>query len=86
MYATEQKGFVLEIFYHSNPRTYFFNRCEKMGWDVLFGTEATIWQGVAQDSLWTELPMHQFRLEEAKQVLANAIEMQRRFENKKDVM
>lgn len=41
--AKEQKGFVLEMCYHPNPRTYFFNRCEEMGWDMQFGTEALIW-------------------------------------------
>ncbi|KAJ5974546.1 NAD(P)-binding protein [Penicillium waksmanii] len=66
--AKEEKGFVLEMCYHPNPRAYFFNRCEKMGWNVLFGTESMI-------CLWTELPMHQFNLDEAKQALTNAIEM-----------
>jgi quinate dehydrogenase len=78
--AKEDKGFVLEMCYHPNPRTYFFNRCEEMGWNVLFGTEAMIWQGVAQQSLWTELPMHQFKLDEAKRDITDAIEM------KNDVM
>ncbi|CAI7602937.1 unnamed protein product [Penicillium pancosmium] len=49
--------------------------CEEMGWDVLFGTESMLWQGVAQESLWTELPMHQFNLDEAKEALTNAIKM-----------
>lgn len=72
--AKEVKGFVLEMCYHPNPFTFFFHRCQDMGWSVLCGTEALVWQGVAQEVLWTELPMDQFKLDEAQKAIADAIE------------
>lgn len=71
--AKKEKGFVLEMCYHPNPRTCFFSRCEETGWSVLYGTEAMIWQGVAQEVLWTELPMEKFKLDGAKRAIAGAV-------------
>ncbi|OTA93987.1 hypothetical protein M434DRAFT_52280, partial [Hypoxylon sp. CO27-5] len=52
--SKENKGYVLEMCYHPNPRTEFFEIATWAGWKVLYGTEAMIYQGVAQQALWTE--------------------------------
>lgn len=70
----KEKGFVLEMCYHQNPRTLFYVTCQKLGWNVLYGTEAMIWQGVAQQALWTELPIEAVKLDEAKKSIAQALE------------
>ena len=49
-----EKGVVLEMCYHPEPRTEFFELSERAGWKVLPGTEMMIHQGVAQQVLWTE--------------------------------
>ncbi|KAJ4371148.1 hypothetical protein N0V83_004364 [Neocucurbitaria cava] len=69
----EQKGYILEMCYHPNPRTTFYNRAEAKGWKVLPGTESMIYQGVAQQVLWTELPLENFRMDEAKAVIQTAL-------------
>ena len=69
-----KKGYILEMCYHPIPRTEFFNLGEKAGWKMLYGTEALIWQGVAQQALWMELPQDSFKLEEVHKVVSNAIE------------
>lgn len=48
------KGVVLEMCYHPNIRTSFYDFAEQNGWQVIPGTVAMIWQGVAQHILWTE--------------------------------
>jgi quinate dehydrogenase len=71
--AKEKKGYVLEMCYHPNPRTAFFELCEKEGWKVIPGTEAMIYQGVAQQILWTEMPLEKFPVEEASKVIKEAL-------------
>ncbi|KAK5065346.1 hypothetical protein LTR84_001184 [Exophiala bonariae] len=51
---TTEKGMVLEMCYFPRVRTTFFELAEANGWQVIAGTEAMIWQGVAQQVLWTE--------------------------------
>ena len=58
----EQKGYILEMCYHPEPKTTFFKLAEKAGWKVLPGTESMIYQGVAQQVLWTETPLERFDL------------------------
>ncbi|KAJ5852127.1 NAD(P)-binding protein [Penicillium soppii] len=70
----ERKGFVLEMCYHPKPRTEFFALCQKAGWEVLCGTEAMIWQGIAQQILWTELPFGMFDLKEAAQRVTDMVQ------------
>ncbi|OTB01159.1 hypothetical protein M426DRAFT_35601, partial [Hypoxylon sp. CI-4A] len=52
--SREEKGYVLEMCYHPKPRTEFFDIAAEAGWKVLYGTEPMIYQGVAQQVLWTE--------------------------------
>ncbi|KAJ5907391.1 NAD(P)-binding protein [Penicillium taxi] len=72
--SSKTKGHILEMCYHPRPRTQLFETSEKMGWNVLYGTEAMIWQGVAQQVLWAELPIENFKLEEAKATILAALE------------
>lgn len=74
--AKEEKGFILEMCYHPKPRTEFFALGENAGWKVINGLEAMIYQGVAQDVLWAELPLEKFRLDEAKKAIADELEKQ----------
>lgn len=68
-----EKGGVLEMCYHPSPRTEFYEIADKLGWQMVLGTEAMIWQGVAQQILWAELPLEKFNVEEATQVITKAL-------------
>lgn len=72
--SREKKGYVLEMCYHPRPRTEFFEIAIEAGWGVLYGTEAMIYQGVAQQVLWTELPLERFNLGEVKRAISDMIE------------
>ncbi|KLU88495.1 quinate dehydrogenase [Magnaporthiopsis poae ATCC 64411] len=52
------KGAMLEMCYNPTPYTELAAIAEQAGWQVILGTEALIWQGIAQDRYWTgqELP------------------------------
>ena len=52
--ALSNKGVLLEMCYFPRVRTTLFGLAEAHGWQVIPGTEAMIWQGVAQQVLWTE--------------------------------
>jgi quinate dehydrogenase len=71
--AKEKKGYVLEMCYHPKPTTEFFDLCERAGWNVLYGTESMIWQGVAQQALWAEMPLENFKLEQEKTQIREAL-------------
>lgn len=49
-----EKGIVLEMCYFPQIRTSFYKFAETAGWQVIPGTVAMIWQGVAQQVLWSE--------------------------------
>lgn len=68
-----EKGYILEMCYHPKPRTEFYNLGERAGWNMLYGTESMIWQGVAQQVLWSELPLGGFKLESAHKAVADAL-------------
>ncbi|KAI1204118.1 NAD(P)-binding protein [Annulohypoxylon truncatum] len=72
--SSKNKGYVLEMCYHPKPRTEFFEIATAAGWRVLYGTEPMIYQGVAQQVLWTELPLETFSLDEVKQVISEKLE------------
>ncbi|KAB8217137.1 hypothetical protein BDV33DRAFT_233001 [Aspergillus novoparasiticus] len=50
----KSQGVVLEMCYHPRVHTSFYQFADRNGWRVIPGTEAMIWQGVAQHILWTE--------------------------------
>jgi quinate dehydrogenase len=68
-----EKGVALEMCYTPKPQTALYKAFKNAGWDVVFGTEALIWQGVAQESLWAELPLGRFGMADANKVIAEAI-------------
>ncbi|KAJ5930143.1 NAD(P)-binding protein [Penicillium verhagenii] len=69
----KEKGYVLEMCYHPKPRTEFFELCTRAGWEVIFGTESMVWQGVAQQVLWAELPFDRFKLDAAVKTIGEAV-------------
>ncbi|OCL07636.1 NAD-P-binding protein [Glonium stellatum] len=69
----EKKGYVLEMCYHPKPRTAFYELAEKAGWKVVPGTEPMIYQGVAQQVLWTETPLKRFDLAEANRAVKQGL-------------
>ncbi|KAJ5966268.1 NAD(P)-binding protein [Penicillium waksmanii] len=70
----EEKGYILEMCYHPRPHTAFFNLGERAGWKMLCGTESMIWQGVAQQILWTELALEKFNLDGAARVITESLD------------
>ncbi|KAI0836626.1 NAD(P)-binding protein [Hypoxylon sp. FL0890] len=72
--SKEIKGYLLEMCYHPKPRTELFEMATVAGWKVLYGTEAMIYQGIAQQALWTELPVEELDLAEIKQAIVDIIE------------
>ncbi len=58
----KRKGVMLEMCYNPTPWTELAELAEGLGWRVIPGTEALIWQGLEQDRYWTgreteELPV-----------------------------
>ncbi|KAK6463009.1 hypothetical protein DFJ63DRAFT_334574 [Scheffersomyces coipomensis] len=49
----KEKGAVLEMCYHPKPTTRLYAAFEKGDWKVISGIEAMIYQGLAQEVLWT---------------------------------
>lgn len=70
-----EKGHVLEMAYHPNPITAFYLLARQNGWNVLPGTEAMIYQGIAQQSLWMEKPSDEFPVPEAREVIKQALKV-----------
>lgn len=68
-----EKGALLEMCYHPNPKTALYEIAAEKGWKMVLGTEAMIWQGVAQQILWAELPLSEFKVEKAKDVINTAV-------------
>jgi quinate dehydrogenase len=71
--SRKDKGCILEMCYHPKPRTIFFTLGEQHGWRMIYGTEAMIWQGVAQQVLWAEISLQKFKVAEAKQAVDEAL-------------
>jgi quinate dehydrogenase len=69
----EGKGYVLEMCYHPRIRTSFYELSEREGWAVIPGTEAMIYQGVAQQVLWAEIPLDRIPLTEARNKVNEAL-------------
>ncbi|KAH7166414.1 NAD-P-binding protein [Dactylonectria macrodidyma] len=69
----ETKGFVLEMCYHPNIITDFYELSESKGWKVIPGTVSMIHQGVAQEVLWMERPLEDMPVEAAKAAIAKAL-------------
>ncbi|RBR20306.1 uncharacterized protein FIESC28_05270 [Fusarium coffeatum] len=69
----KEKGTVLEMCYHPNIITSFSRLAEENGWEVIPGTEAMIYQGIAQEVLWMQKPLNEMPLEAAKAAIGKAL-------------
>jgi quinate dehydrogenase len=69
----KEKGAMLEMCYHPTPYTEIGNVAEKLGWQVILGTEAMIYQGLEQDHYWTEREVETLPSEEVKVAIAKAL-------------
>lgn len=71
------KGVVLEMCYHPNPWTEFAAIADRVGWEAVLGTEVMIYQGIAQDALWTERSIEELPLDDVRKVISDAIKSHR---------
>lgn len=77
--SQRERGVVLEMCYHPKVRTSLFELCEKAGWNVIPGTEASMWQAFAQQVLWTEdAAIKEEWVKEIQEAIFKAIEKQRK--------
>lgn len=63
---SENKGVVLEMCYHPNPVTRLYREFESNSWTVISGVEAMIYQGIAQQVLWTGYSIDDMPIEDVK--------------------
>jgi len=63
------KGAILEMAYHPKPYTAIAALSERCGWRVILGTEAMIYQGLAQSRLWTGRTLEELPVEKVKAVI-----------------
>lgn len=69
----KEKGAILEMCYHPTPYTEIGNISEKLGWQVILGTEAMIYQGLEQDRYWTEKKVEDLPSKEVHVAIAEAL-------------
>lgn len=67
------KGAMLEMAYHPQPWTDLARLAQAAGWQVILGTEAMIWQGLAQARLWTGQDLDDSVVDEVKRVIATEL-------------
>ncbi|KAI0018601.1 quinate dehydrogenase [Xylariomycetidae sp. FL0641] len=65
-----RKGAVLEMCYNPSPYTELGGIAERLGWQVILGTEAMIWQGFEQDRYWTGREVRDLPVKVGKEVIA----------------
>ncbi|KAF2191391.1 NAD(P)-binding protein [Zopfia rhizophila CBS 207.26] len=64
------KGAVLEMCYHPSPWTEIGEISQRLGWKVILGTEAMIYQGLEQDKFWTGKEIHEMPIKRVHEVIA----------------
>ncbi|KAH6898026.1 NAD-P-binding protein [Thelonectria olida] len=69
----DKKGYVLEMCYHPKIVTEFYTLAEQANWNVLPGTEAMIYQGIAQEVLWMEKPLAEMPFKAARRAITDAL-------------
>jgi len=67
------KGAMLEMCYNPTPFTELGKLSEGMGWQVILGTEALIWQGLEQDRYWTGRELSELPVEDVKAAIADKV-------------
>ncbi len=70
----EEKGAILEMCYHPTPFTELAEISKKLGWQVILGTEAMIYQGLEQDRLWTGKGLADLPSQQVHAAIAAALE------------
>lgn len=66
-------GIVLEMCYHPVIETQLFHNFLKAGWKVISGVEAMIYQGIAQQVLWTGIPIDKIPTKKIKEQVYSSI-------------
>lgn len=69
----EEKGAILEMCYHPTPWTEIAEISKKLGWQVILGTEAMIYQGLEQDRHWTGKTLAELPSKEVHAAIAQAL-------------
>lgn len=72
--AQPAKGVWLEMAYHPQIWTALAVRARDSGWQVVFGTEAMIWQGLEQARLWTGQKVAEMCIDEVRRVVNEAVD------------
>lgn len=73
MLSGERKGAMLEMCYNPTPYTQLGAIAEGHGWQVILGTEALIWQGVEQDTLWTGVSQEKLPIKNASDAVKQRV-------------
>jgi quinate dehydrogenase len=68
------KGAILEMCYHPSPETEINALAKNLGWQVIPGTEAMVWQGFEQDRVWLNRDVSTFPVAKVKAVIAAELE------------
>ncbi|CAM9011273.1 unnamed protein product [Wickerhamomyces anomalus] len=66
-------GIVLEMCYHPVIETQLFHNFLNAGWKVISGVEAMIYQGIAQQVLWTGIPIDKIPTKKIKEQVYSSI-------------
>ncbi|KAF1959622.1 hypothetical protein CC80DRAFT_590827 [Byssothecium circinans] len=66
----EHKGAILEMCYHPSPWTEIADVSQKLGWNLILGTEALIWQGLEQDRYWLGKEVSELPVEKVHKAIA----------------
>lgn len=66
----ENKSPLLEMCYHPSPNTEITAVAKEVGWQVIPGVEAMIWQGFEQDRVWLERPVSELPVDAVKAVIS----------------
>jgi quinate dehydrogenase len=74
----DRKGAMLEMCYNPSPYTELGALAEKLGWQVILGTEALIYQGLEQDRYWTGLEPEQLPADAVKEAIASRLQQNKR--------
>jgi quinate dehydrogenase len=63
----------LDLCYHPHLWTSFLESAQAKGWKTVLGSEMMIYQAVDQDLCWTQRPVEEIPIEEAGDLVRNAI-------------
>lgn len=72
-FLQKSKGAILEMCYHPKPWTQIAALAQEAGWKLILGTEAMIWQGLAQDSYWTGKSIADLAIDAVKKAIAKKL-------------